>query len=229
MTLYARIAHEHAVAAFAPPRKQPLRKLTYDSCANKYRAEARFNRLGGETLGSGCFGVAMSHPKDSTKVIKIGPLNDGWLIWAAYCLIKAGTSPHLMKVYSIKRYETQGIYVAVIERLKCEVNQISEAARVDWRLIRNGFNQGIHDNATERGSYCDPVPTRKVNEVLNKYGWASVLPLLLEVQTFAKENGLARDLHGQNVMIREDGTLVLTDPFSSSSPRAHEVINKMSA
>lgn len=192
--------------------------------------QRRLERLAkSKELGSGAFGTAMTHPTDPTKVIKIGPIWDGWLIWAAYCQIKAGTSPHLLKVHSIRRYEKHGLYVAVIERLEQQIRDTPMQG--EWRAaITAAFNCGVDPaRGSEPGTWFCKVGEQYFNRVVTKYNWTSLWTMLADVKVFAEDNGLARDLHSGNAMLREDGTVVVTDPFSDGSARAREALAAMAA
>ena len=129
-----------------------------------------------------------------------------------------------MKVYSIKRWEKHGIYVAVIERLKTEITHTPY--RSEWsKLIRDGFN-GRFIEFDVVGDYMD-VPIAEAENFLRDAKNESLMEVLLSVQGFAKDNGLCRDMHSGNAMLREDGTIVITDPFSSNSAKALETLKAM--
>lgn len=210
--------------AWQVKRPRPISSLGYD----REMLVKRYHRFAkSKVLGEGCFGTAMTHPKDKTKVIKIGSLNDGWLIWAAYCQLMVGTSPHLMKVYSVNRYEKHNLYVAVIERLEKEIND-TPLGHDFRRSISHAFSNGLnHDKPDACGCWVTPVGVNYFNTVIDKNNWHSLWETLEPIRQFARDNGLCRDLHGRNAMLRSDGTVVITDPFSDGNDKARRALASM--
>lgn len=206
-----------------PPKAKPIKPLDRCSYYQRDRIRHRLNKWAGrKVLGQGAFGTAFDH-KDPTKVIKVGPLNDGWLLWAAYCNLNAGRSPHLMRVYSIRRYEKHGIYVAVIERLQMTVymgagrggsTECIYPELIGWEALKYWF----------RGDSFSTPSQREMDRFIAAIKCDTLIPFLLPIKGFALDNGLGRDLHDENAMlrVRPDGTydIVITDPFSSSSDEA---------
>lgn len=149
-------------------------------------------------LGSGLYSSVYSAPK-SDRVIKVcrGP-HDSWpdyVIWATKNGYAGTLAP---KIYSMHFIENG--YVATMERLNPidTNNDLGIKADQDWhdycRQRRTNTvsknNAGLHDFIT------------KIREVFSgSHGSCAV-------------NGL--DLHPANVMVRNDGSLVITDPVTKS-------------
>jgi hypothetical protein len=90
------------------------------------------------------------------------------------------------KVYSLKFYDDY--YVAVMERLVCTIGNI----RYDFKPAQVRIFETLH-NADK----CEAVD------------------LVEYVRTLA-QNRLSDDLHNGNVMLRSDGSMVVTDPSSGT-------------
>lgn len=186
---------------------------------HKDRFRHRALKMGSKWLGGGRFGSVYSHPKRDDVVLKVGPLTDGWLLWAAYCSLNP-TNPHFLKVHRIRMYPKMGVYVAQIERLEDTVYGAGrkEGATVKQRLtfgrwysVRLWFRG---DNAFEDAAF------KLICELEGAHLWSD----LKKVLGFREKFGISADLHDENVMWRRGPgrgrTLVITDPFSSSSDKA---------
>jgi hypothetical protein len=57
------------------------------------RHHIRIEARGFEKLGSGCFSALFASKSRPDVAFKVGPLGDGWLIWAAYCQSNGNKSP----------------------------------------------------------------------------------------------------------------------------------------
>lgn len=197
--------------------------LTDAAQHNIARTTSWARRMGMTMLGSGFFSRVFNHPTDPTKVIKFGPLSDGWLVYAAWCEAQRGTSnPHLPVIHSIRRYEKHGIYMAVLERLATTVcahkNRLWENCEykdaepwMNWRMVEAYMRHGTHgDTYLEWQSFMSQADLTPVFE-----------NTLRRLHAFATKHGLGRDLHDENAMLRRrpDGglDLVITDPFSFSN------------
>jgi hypothetical protein len=199
-----------------------------DNIDNRHRHTNRMQRWGFKFLGKGYFSAVFQHPRQSNLVIKYGPLDDGWLVFAAWCEAQRSTNnPHLPVIYSIKRYEKHGLYRAVMEKLDCTIGDAMATVGDDpkplttWEAVRGRFNYGIESEAPDQ-YHWGPIKPEAWQEWLTANKLAPIFEKTLErLREFAVKHGLGRDLHGGNAMLRkhEDGTfdLVLTDPFSNGS------------
>jgi hypothetical protein len=192
-----------------------------DNIDNRYRHTQRMKRWGFKFLGAGYYSAVFQHPKQPNVAIKYGPLDDGWLVFAAWCEAQRSTNnPHLPVIHSIKRYERQGLYCAVMERLDCTISDAmyKNELLTTWDTVRRRFNYGIADSSE---TWCG-IPQAQWDEWLTDNKLAPIFEkTLARLRDFAVKHGLGRDLHGGNAMLRkhEDGTfdLVLTDPFSDGN------------
>jgi hypothetical protein len=201
----------------------------HDKIENRHRHTRRMQRWGFKFLGAGYYSAVFQHPKKANVVIKYGPLDDGWLVFAAWCEAqRSANNPHLPVIYSIKRYEKHGLYRAVMEKLDCTIGDAMSFSDpkpiTTWEAVRSRFNYGIDAEASANFHWGSIRPedwqewltTNKLAPIFEK--------TLARLRDFAVKHGLGRDLHAQNAMLRkrEDGTfdLVLTDPFSDGNANA---------
>jgi hypothetical protein len=201
-------------------RCKPL--CNHDCIEQRHRITSRLKRWNFKFLGAGYYSAVFQHPKHENLVIKYGPLDDGWLVFAAWCEAqRSANNPHLPVIHSIKRYEKHGVYCAVMDKLDCTVQSAmcgDTPALTTWEAPRKRFNYGI---AEESGGWCD-IAQADWDAWLKANGLSQVFEnTLARLRDFALKHGLGRDLHGGNAMLRKrpDGKfdVVLTDPFSDAT------------
>ncbi len=189
---------------------------------NRHRITNRMRRWGFKFLGAGDYSAVFQHPKDERLVIKYGPLDDGWLVFAAWCEAqRSANNPHLPVIHSIKRYERQGLYCAIMDKLDVTIAHAmcgdGPLPITTWDPPRRRFNYGVSPSsdwcAVDQQDWSDWLTDNKLSSLFEK--------TLARLMEFAIKHGLGRDLHGGNAMLRKhpDGTfdIVLTDPFSEGN------------
>lgn len=204
-------------------RCKPL--VNFDRIQQRHRITERMKRWKYKFLGAGYYSAVFQHPRQAHLVIKYGPLDDGWLVFAAWCEAQRSSgNSHLPVIHSIKRYEKHGIYCAIMEKLD---NTVSDEQRLNpdflkggWGLVRGRFNYGVAEYGDASG--WSEVTLEAWTEWLTVNGMSQVFEdTLARLRKFAVKHGLGRDLHAANAMVRKrpDGTfdLVLTDPFSEGN------------
>ena len=214
------LARQVAIAKAKLPKIEAVHCRHYLSLMDK-----RMARIGAKKLGAGAFSMVFAHPKDPKKVIKWGPLADGWIAFAAWVdAHRDRPNPHLPAIYSVKRYEKHGIYCAIMERLDTTVWKLNQRSpRNKWsqwdRVGHKWFRQGL---IGEGPCSWDGTTPEKWEALLTRLGNRETLvPLLTELKGFAERHGLSKDLHSDNVMLRKKGRtyeMVITDPFSFGDP-----------
>lgn len=154
---------------------------------------------GFEPLGSGYFSSVLGHPA-SDKVVKIiyTPERDGWLDYVKWAADKGYAGKFAPKVFSYKliKGRKEDFGVAVMERLKATVADTPPTD--DAKAIAHLFIPAMNSN---------PLATKlldSVNPGLAQFGKD------LKVQ-FPK----SLDTHLGNMMVRKDGTFVVSDPVAS--------------
>jgi hypothetical protein len=203
---------------------------------NKNRAAivADMEKQGNKLLGAGCFGSVFEHPTDSKRVIKYGPLSDGWVAFAAWVdAHKSLNNPHLPVIHSFTRFERGGYYRVEMERLETTVWAYTEEKPnnmfSDWENIAKCWFR--YGTTTESDDW-DAVRPKQWERLLNRIKCRATLePVLHKLRDFAIRFDLSRDLHSENVMLRRVGRkyqLVITDPFSFGEPdKAIAALSKM--
>lgn len=201
-----------------------VRRLgTRDNIDQRHRITERLKRWNFNFLGAGYYSAVFTHPRDPKLVIKFGPLDDGWLVYAAWCEAQRGTNnPHLPVIHKIRRYEKHGVYYAVLERLDMTIADAFHSGSpvvTTWNPVRQRFNDGlIHEGGTgwdelSAAAWAAWLAENKMSLVFED--------LLCRLRQFAIKHGLGRDLHRGNAMLRKrvDGgvDIVITDPFSEGN------------
>jgi hypothetical protein len=167
---------------------------------------AALRKRGYATLGAGCFSTVLVKG-NSKRVIKVNRSRpDGWLdyvIWAA----KAGhMGKHAPMVHSFRRFNEgkQGeFYVAVMERMSKTVSAVSFKQPEVSRLHQH-LRAGMHR------SDRDALAAEKVSPGALKFA----IEYRLEFPGHS-------DLHDENFMIREDGSMACIDPISGKATGSH--------
>lgn len=167
----------------------------------KARFEQRMHRIKRKNLGSGCFGTVFTGRQGT--VIKCGPIDDTWLLWAAWCNAYTGPGKeHMPVIYKVRRYPKLGVYVAHLEGLSGNMcgekefcNHFQDAK---WAYSR-GKLQFPQDDLTVTGQ---------------QFGEGKPGAYLMhKMAKFASVHDICWDLHPWNAMWR-GSTIVITDPFS---------------
>jgi hypothetical protein len=157
-----------------------------------YEYEDKVRQLGAEEIGRGLYSKVFAIPY-TDKVLKIGDM-DEWPAYIEWAAKNGHMGKFAPKVFSLKFHN--GFYVAIMERLVATMRDLES----------NGAKNSTQYRAWESvQSRRDPLAT----------DYADYVNTLIKLH-LGKD-----DLHDGNVMVRKDGSLVVTDPFSgrlSSQP-----------
>lgn len=151
-------------------------------------------------LGSGCYGAAFAHRDYPDVVVKVDTLkedgddmNRGWPQYIQ--IANKSRSKHAVKVFALSDCGA----MAVIERLDPVVGTYSTAfasLTPDAQTIRKTLGNSVEYGGIIR---CKGLPQTFRN-------------FMHTLKREAPETDW--DLHGGNIMLRKDGTVVVTDPFT---------------
>lgn len=168
---------------------------------NESRNVAYHPAFRGQThLGSGCYSTVYADPESEFHVIKCGG-GDAWANYAAYC-IDNPDNDHLPRISFLK--VVNGRYVACIERL---------TTVGDYQGTPKGKGKKMIDAWIQALSFFD-------KEQSDEWVWSGMRdvhddPLYKTLFDINSTVGRTRDLSYQyNMMVRTDGTLVITDPIA---------------
>lgn len=125
---------------------------------------------------------------DNNYVVKQSETNDGWLCWAAYCMLKRSIRHYMPRIKYLHVCGENKTYTAVVEKLK-------------HQSIRNPYELPHWEGS------------RPVSSGIKRRFYEDID----EMETIVSTNlGEAIDLHMYNIMIRErTKALVFNDPLSS--------------
>ncbi len=159
-------------------------------------------RRGFKKLGAGHFSAV--YGKDGyDRVVKVNHRPDNWIDyahWGAQQGFAGGLAP---KVFSYKMV-MEKFQVSVVERMDSVVEQWGDSnPKVDKKspltLVPKLMYSAANDNPMAQQVISDIVP-----------GLADFLSLLKK-----RFEGQKLDLHGENMMLRKDGSFCITDPVCS--------------
>lgn len=146
-------------------------------------------------LGKGANALVYGHDDVPDQVIKISDsCTDGWLKYAEIC--QSMTDPHALRVDTIEyrvpeNNEYDNFYFAVIEKLE-ELEQLGEWTVFD---ILSNF-------------YSEPETISVKTSAFKTFS-----TFIARLGALFPPGNYYWDLHENNVMVRDDGTLVVTDPI----------------
>lgn len=152
-------------------------------------------RRGYERLGGGSFSTVYAKP-GSDRVIKVTHRPDNWI---DYCLWgeKEGYAGSLSpKVYSFKVFNKgQHFSVSVVERMKRDCGRIGR--KEDLYVLGDLLYRYVHSENTMCGLFLEELA-----------------PGMADFCLKLKKNFGELDLHGGNIMVRDNGSVCVTDPVT---------------
>lgn len=149
-------------------------------------------------LAQGAFSIVLEEPGGAGVALKIGPTHDGWLAWAQHCRMAHKYNSFFLKVYSVQRHDSEGFYEARIEKCHMTMGEAQRDIPENDRWRNNIDVSAFYTHVS--GKYEKNYP-----------GLRSALE---EVNSLSMSTGISMDLHAENVMLRPDGSMCITDPFS---------------
>jgi hypothetical protein len=164
----------------------------------------RLKRRGYRTLGAGCFSTVLAKG-NSKRVIKVNRRPDGWLDYVLWAAKHGHMGKNAPMVYSFRRFNegtSDEFYVAVVERCKMTVDDLYPQNKRVTELF-SSLTSGMRGRM---GSERDALKADDMQP--GSLRFAIEFKLTFTTHT---------DLHSGNFMVREDGSLVCTDPISGSS------------
>lgn len=155
-------------------------------------------------LGNGCFGVVAKHPNVPNAVIKVGYGNtrrssyDGYseFVRRANTDVRFKGNPHLPRCAHLERFlfdDETCVFVAVLENLN----------KYDWE---KHHKQASPLFSKVRSKHDNLWSLRDARTAAAKKAFSLIASL--------HDEGFNNDLHTGNVMLRDDHTLVITDPVT---------------
>jgi len=183
--------------------KAPAPKTAGRQWRDAHQFIAALERRGFKTRGAGAFSTVMAK-RGSNRVVKINRSMDDWpsyIVWANKAGFGGTLAPKLFSYREIEATSGGKFYVAVVERFEMTV----------WNF--SGHEYG-HPKARHQETLRIAMGSR-----YRSYDAAALSP---EEKRFAaafneRFKDCNMDLHADNFMVRADGSLVCTDPLSSTN------------
>lgn len=171
---------------------------TFD-CARGFSLALR--KRGFSTVGRGYYSTVYAKGKNK-RVIKVSRYDGGWMEYIRWASKEGYAGTLSPKVYSYKwiKGREEGFGVSVMERMKSTLSQLEEDN--DNKVIPYLFQYSATYKNTMAGKILNTVCPG-----LNDFG--------MKLREEFKDCSL--DLHAGNFMVREDNSIVVTDPISNCS------------
>lgn len=175
-----------------------------------YAAE-HFEQQGWKLLGQGLYSVVLAKP-ESNFVIKISIINDTGFNRFVLMTHKY-KNPHFPNITNVRRINIKGriFFIYLIEKLHpIKMNIFYHKLLEFISLVVNGhsveqlinkFNEGMFPQGDKIAEYLEKHPS--MMEAIN----------LIHKSPVNMKSSYDFDLHTNNFMQREDGTIVITDPY----------------
>jgi len=166
---------------------------------------SKLRKLGWVPIGEGEFGVVFRN-ENKNYVLKVSKNPDP--AYASYVkMIKDNPNEYFPKISDIRSMmvEDKEYYMYLIERLQT-LNR--ESAYVVGSLLK-WLSQGQSPNEIKNYLIKDDWRAIFDSIISNE----ELLRAILLIGNMAKKHKFRLDIHHENVMQREDGTIVITDPY----------------
>lgn len=152
--------------------------------------------MGFRVLGSGNFAVVLEHTDHPGLAFKVGlKKEDSGATYAAWCRANVGKYEHIPRILYLQRYEE--CYVAVMPKYKPYDYSCYDIVRIAREALHGAeYGEDELDAACCFGVYVTITAIREFFQGLASF-----------------------DLHDENVMLDDEGKLVITDPVSFTGDR----------
>jgi hypothetical protein len=165
------------------------------------------SRRGNTVVGVGCYAAALKFRSNTTKIIKIGSnITDPWLDYYRLIVKTNQSNVCIPKVSSLYIDYEHNFYLAIMEKLNqsCDNNEVKH-------LIEHYTSEKISKEQFVElaSSYPNAIPNiSDMLVILDQIVYHSLHPEHKDA-----ENIIRIDLHSFNILSRDCGALVITDPW----------------
>jgi len=180
---------------------------------------------GFKKLGGGVFAAAYAKPGHN-RVVKVSNRQDDcWIKFAQWAMSKTNNT-HLPKIPWIKRYQGKRkgkvteFFITIIERLKPLTNQailrITDPGVLLGLMYYADLDSNTEDSIDAAMSKISgrnvKVPDLYSPRIPAKYKTHPFIKAITQINKLG--GGCFSDLHSGNLMVRNDGTIIITDPIA---------------
>lgn len=160
--------------------------------------EDRLEKRGWKKLGAGAFSSVWARSETSTKVLKVTRRPDNWIEYIQWAAKEGYLGRFAPMVYSFKRVKgvKHDFLLSVVERMDKVIHSVERAH--DARLTSTLFSTYGYSKNIMAGVFLDEMAP----------GLAAF------TEGLHKQFGRYLDLHEGNIMVRADGSFVVTDPVA---------------
>jgi hypothetical protein len=203
--------------AFDYFNSQAIKIPGYDKMREQNEFIKKLKKMGWEFLDDGAYSNVFANPKKD-YVLKINKFPDNG--YATYVnMIKRARNIHFPKISDMKHLDifldgyTKIYYVYLIEKLyEFKYDEGTFLADIVKKMIE-------HPNATNAYWFSEEFLNiisyrdRDIQELIKKYVTPSLIAATKIISHNTDINNCKIDMHGRNIMKRNDGTIVITDPY----------------
>jgi len=162
-------------------------------------------KRGYKTLGAGSFSTVLAKG-NSNRVIKVNRRSDSWLDYVLWSAKRGHMGKHAPMVYSFRRFnegKPNEFYVAVVERCAYTVDDV-------YRRMPNIEKLFSHLTSGMRGYMGSDRDALAADDLAPG-------SLRFAIEFKLEFGGAATDLHAGNFMVRDNGSIVCTDPLTGDA------------
>lgn len=192
-----------------PQRFQPYRHVEIGPCIchncvekrkGKYIFEQGLKKHGFELLGHGYYSKVYAKPGNN-RVLKVTKADDNWYDYISWARESGWAGKFAPMVYSYKKVSFKGdtFFLASMERMSSDVGRLRPKDGPSFYTTLVQFHQFGNPLAKQMIRSYNPDLHQFLDDFFEKF----------------KDEGRF-DLHGGNMMIREDQSFCLTDPICGS-------------
>lgn len=197
----------------------------------KFKNDVLVKQFNRKSIGEGSYGVVFKHPTDDNKVLKFCAINetarnagDAWYAYANYCI--SNKSPHLLCVELKCVFKNEGgMQFGLFEMDKLyelsERHPIKAILDMSTVVDKKNFFDFYKQTVEALNDWANNTKITKKQKMKRLSGRIHIISklksFLKEVYSIGQISKEAHmiyfDLHSSNVLMRKDGSLVITDPW----------------
>lgn len=183
-----------------------------DQELNLNRIVFYLKKEGFEPIGRGSYSYVLEHPY-LNYLLKVFKHDSGYLKFLEFC--RSRNSKHLPEFIGkiMKSEKFKNFYAVRIEKLKFTNQPMMPLYDEIFNILKKQFKFNIKINQENLENIYKQIlenpKTKKYSDILT----LEFLKTILELFDYGFKNNLSLDLNEMNTMQRNDGTIVIIDPF----------------
>lgn len=194
----------HAPSTFPGRFSTPGEKWVSSTFASGFGFEKSLEKRGWKKLGAGAFSSVWARSETSTRVLKVTRRPDNWIDYIVWAAKNGYTGKFAPMVYSYKRVKGKkaDFLLSVVERMDKTLSHVER--KEDAKLTSSLFHTYAYSENLMAGVFLDEMEPGLADFTLKLH----------------REFKQSLDLHEGNLMVRPNGSFVVTDPVAWGEPKA---------